>query len=588
MNMPRFFTKALSVCVVLVLLIPPALLSSPRVAHAVIFFPVEESGTALFKTIFTSIQEGLQTALQTTGTAAQVAQQVNTYVLQPLAFVLSGNLMKTLTAGVISFVIGKANGTGVPQFVTDVQKSMQTVGDSQALAFLNQMGRNSNSPFASAIGSSLRNNYLSKTSLEGFWRANMNTLWRTSPNVNGFLAGRWSQGGAAAWFALTTQVQNNPYTLYQSSQGTLASRVGPGAGGATGARASDIAAGGGFMSWCGEQDTSANSTYAAIYNAAQTANAAYGAAVDSNASAQTIADAKAVADSANANLTAFINANPGATKSGSAGVNPGDPCTDSDGNPGTIKTPGSTIKATLDKVLGGNQDQIVRMGNVGPQINQILGNIATVLQTVQFASQILGGPGSGGLFGVNAPSSSNSNSRLIQYQNTPGNMGVTSIGISAGAGNTPGADIAMSSRITQYTTSWNTISAAANTASASVTTLVSTCAAQSAAAQAAIFNYIAPVQVQATTASATAATATNFVRRVQGEIGTPQYTADSQALSTMSPTTQDVANAQQDAATLGGATANPVGSLIVSGGSVVDRMNLLNTNAIALKAACTP
>src|SRR3989344_8405212 len=111
-----------------------------------------------------------------------------------------------ITAGVIAFVIGKANGTGVPQFVVDVQRSLQTVGDSRALAFFDQYGRNSNSPFAASITSSLRNSYLQKTSLAGFWAANMNTLARFSPDVNAYLAGNWSQGGVAAWFALTTQV----------------------------------------------------------------------------------------------------------------------------------------------------------------------------------------------------------------------------------------------------------------------------------------------------------------------------------------------------------------------------------------------
>ncbi|OGG64730.1 hypothetical protein A3C94_03250 [Candidatus Kaiserbacteria bacterium RIFCSPHIGHO2_02_FULL_55_17] len=523
------------------------------------------------KTGLTYIQTELIHALEVTGTAAEVAQQVNAYVLQPLAFVLSGNLIRALTGSVVAFVIGRANGTGVPQFIVDVQKSMQTVADGQALAFFNQLGRNSNSPFASSINSSLRNNYLSKTSLEGFWRSNMSMLARTSPNVNGYLAGRWSQGGVRAWFALTTRSSlDNPYTGFYNTQSALAAVVGPGAGGATGARKAEVDWGQGFMSWCSpEEGATANAD--AVYTEAD-ANAAYQTCVDNGGTMESCQPAYE-------SYQALI----GQPRNTVQGVNPGDTCRKADGTPGTIRTPGSTIKATLDKVLGGQQDQIVRMGNVGPQINQILGNITTVLQTVQFASQILGGPGSGGLFGVDAPTATNSRPRLIQYQNTPGSLGTNYSNVYQNT--TTVAD--MQARIAQYQTAWNTIAAAANTASASITALANSCPAQASAAQSAIFNDIAPVLVEAQTASSTAATAAATVGRVQSGPQTGSaYTADMQALQTMSPTIQEVGNAQQEAIVRGEATANPFGSLTISGGSIVDRMNLLNTNAQALSASC--
>ena len=147
--------------------------------------------------------------------------------------------MKALTSSVLSFVIGKANGTGVPQFVVDVKRSLQTVGDSQALAYLRQVGM-TNSPFAGSISSALRNDYMTKTSLAGFWAANMNTLERSSPDVPAYLAGNWSQGGVKAWFALTTETQNDPFSLYQHTQAQLAAVVGSGAGGATDVRLADI------------------------------------------------------------------------------------------------------------------------------------------------------------------------------------------------------------------------------------------------------------------------------------------------------------------------------------------------------------
>src|SRR3989344_524183 len=252
----RFLT-GLAILLTITLVTPSAFLFVPQQTHAQIQ-AVIEVGQQLWNTYKTSLETTISAIKETltevhtyTSMLADQAQQFNTFVLQPLALVLSGNLMKFLTASVVAFVIGKANGTGVPQFVVDVQKSLQTVGDSQALAFFDQFGRNSNSPFAYSISSSLRNNYLSQTSLAGFWAANMNTLARSSPNVNAYLAGNWSQGGVAAWFALTTQTQNNPYTFYQTSQSQLSGLIGPGVGGATGARLAELGWGQGFTSWCG-------------------------------------------------------------------------------------------------------------------------------------------------------------------------------------------------------------------------------------------------------------------------------------------------------------------------------------------------
>lgn len=509
------------------------------------------------ETTITAIEATLSTALNVTNTAANVAMQVNAYVLQPLAFVLSGNLMKMLTAGVIAFVIGKANGTGVPQFATDVMMSMQTVSDSQALAYLNSFGRNSNSPFAYSIASALRLNYLQKTSLAGFWAANMNTLARSSPNVNAFLAGNWSQGGVAAWFALTTETQNNPYMLYQTSQSKMSTLIGSGVGGVTGARAAQLSWGQGFMSWCGATEMTTTED------------------------------------------------NDGTRMEG---INPGDACTDTKtGAPGIIKTPGSTIKATLDKVLGGQQDQIVRMGNIGPQINQILGNVATVLQTVNFASQILGGSGSGGLFGVDQSSGANSASRLMQYQATP-SLGITNADVYKNATTIGATGPDMTSRITRYQTAWNTIGGAANAASMTVQSLITYCNAQAtdpyaslavinaqvSAARTALANEIEPVLAQAATAAENITAAAAMVNKVQSELASGTDTAESayvtdvQTLQTMPPTMTDVANALQDSQTFGTATAIPDGSLTVAGGSLIDQMSLISTNAEALKANCTP
>ena len=639
------FAAALAILLTITIIAPSAFLIAPQRVHAA--FGVSDTVHVLTDTSPTSIKTAVEstiTAIKSTITAiaapvaaaAEVAQQINDYVLQPLAFVLSGNLLKLMTAGVISFVIGKANGTGIPQFVVDVQKSFQTVSDVRTLAYFDQYMRSSQSPYTGSIVSALRKEYLNKTSLAGFWAANMDTLARSSPNVNAFLAGNWSQGGVGAWFALTTQIQNNPYTKYQNARDQLGNLIGPGAGGATGVRAAQLAQNQGFTSWCGSSDgflgsiTTTSTPFGDAAAAATAANAAYtaaynAAAVDpTNATLQAdVVTARNAADAAAAAYAAARASSDAAANASPIGVNPGDPCTNKDGTPGTIKTPGSVIVAGLNKVLGGQQDSVVRMGNVGGEINKILGNIATVIKTVDFAVKILGGPGSGGLFGVDQPSGSNSTSRLMQYQNSPGNLGVTQASVYQTAATLPSSGSDKLSLVAQYESAWNSIRGAANTASTSVTALASFCItqrgiasstlatstlaaditnltnfmntsnAQASAAQTALATEIAPVLAQADTASAAIAAARAMVQKVQTELNSGAegaggaYAADIQTLQAMSPTMQDVANAQQNAQVFGTSVASPEGSLAVSGGSSVDQMNLISTNAAALQSVCT-
>lgn len=563
---PRPVASAFAAVLTIAILAPSLFFLAPQRTQAFGGVPVDD--------FITQIKSTLSAALDITNTAAAVAMQINAYVLQPLAFALSGNLMKALTAGVISFVIGKANGTGIPQFVTDVQKSMQTVGDVRALTFFDQFGRNSNSPFARSIVSNLRKEYLSETSLAGFWAANMNTLARSTPSYRpGFLAGNWPQGGVQAWFALTTQTQNNPYTLSQNAKSQLGTIIGPGVGGATGARAAELNWGKGFLSWCGPIDQSAA-------------------------------------------------APSGGTKV--EGVNPGDPCT-VNGKPGIIKTPGSVIVETLNKTLGGQQDIITRMGNVGPEINGILRNIGTVMQTVNFAADILGNSSlssaTGGLLGSDQPSSSSGTSRLRQFQSTPGNLGVTNSTVYQNASTLTISGTEMLSRVEQYESSWNTIGSAAAAASTTLADLANFCiaaqttartvltdetyqdltnflnasTAQAAAARTAITTQVAPVLARVASAATTSAAARVMVEKIKNEANAGaeevanSYLADLQTLQTMAPTNTDLSNALENALSTNRATAVPAGSLTVIGGSLLDQMSLVSTNAAALKSSvCTP
>lgn len=523
----RPLASALAIVLTVALLAPSAFLIAPQRAHAI---PVKVIGDIVGwvqQTI--SATKNTITAIETSLTAtATIAKQVNDYVLQPIAFIKSGLLLKALTAGVIAFVIGQTNGTGSSQFVQDLQGNLQRVGDIQANAFFVQFGRNSNSPFSGAITSSLRTNYLQNTSSAGFLAANRNTLARYSPNPNAFLAGNWSQGGVGAWFALTTQTQNNPYTFYQASQSQLASVV----GGATAARRAELNWGQGLLSWCGPSDN----------------NAGDGANIDETTGA-------------------FIR--------GGAGISPGDPCKNSDGSSGTIKTPGSTIKATLDKALGGGQDKLVQIGNIGTQLNGILGSITTIMGTINLAKDVLGGPGSGGL------------AAALDSSAFQGSSPAAESAVLQGAANSAERLISdVSDKIGRYKTAWEIIAAAASAASASVTSLANSCTDQANAAQTALTTEVDPVLASSNTASTIIAAARAMIQQVQAATAT--IATDIQTLQTMPPTASDVATAEQDAQTTDQATASPSGSLMVSGGTLVDQMGLISTNAAALQTACAP
>lgn len=588
MSTPSFI-RTTAIFFAVVFLVPSAFFVAPQKAHA-----QWTDIPAGLQRVITIVKETLNEMHTFTSMLSDIANDVNTFILQPLAFVLSGNLMKMLTSSVVSFVIGKANGTGIPQFVVDVRKSMQTVADSQALAYLKQVNL-TGSPFSSSITSALRTNYLQGSSLAGMWAANMCTLSRSSPNVQAYLAGNWSQGGVAAWFALTTQTQNNPYMLYQTSQAGLASVIGTGVGGVTGARKLDLNWSSGFMSWCSANEVQGvNCPNGQLYDS------------DSGTCVATVLD--------------------GSPTDMPVGINPGDPCTKKDGTAGSIQTPGSVIKSTLDKVLGGQQDEIVRMGNIGPQITGILANVANVVNTVRFAQSLLGGGSMGGLLNAGQPGGQLSTFTPTQDSSgnfTSGYAGVTNSSISQSAAGTPSFSAFnnnMATRVNMYKTSWVTISTAATAAKNSVTSLKNTCTesaatattmlaganynyktilqafiisstAQATAAQTSLTATITPVLTQAIGASTIAAASLTMISKVEGELasGSSSYNTDLQTLLSMPPTSEDISNAQKNAqaSNPNATTSTPPGSLNVDPyPSIVDQMNLIDTNAKALVGSC--
>ncbi len=560
--MKTALARMLAVLLTVTLVVPSAFLIAPQLVQAQIPVTVTSDVsvpalTTAYKTTFSAIKATLNLITSYTNTAANVAEQINTYVLMPLAFVMSGDLLKMMTAATLSFVVGGTNGTGSMQFVVNAQGHLQIIGDTKAGAFFIQFSRNSNSPFSASITSSLRTNYLQQTSMAGFFAANRNTLPQYSSNQNAYLSGNFSKGGWSAWFALTTQDQNNPYMLYQKSNNALASVVQS----AVAAREQMLSWGQGMLSWCDEGATKETVNKSSIPRVA---------------------------------------------------------CIDEDGNELPIRTPGSVITAGLNKVLGGTQDKLVQLGQMGNQVGKILGNIGTVMNTVGLASQIMGGS-SGGLSGV-MQSGPGGTSAVTYYRDDPGYLGVTPSDVYQTASTLPSAGADKLSIISQYESAWNVIRTTAVSASTTVTRLATVCAAnaanpsasglnidtaafasassaQAAAARAVLSGSIASVLAQANTASTTVASARAMVIQVQSQLNSSDPNVQSAGianmatLQTMAPTMDDLGQAQQEAQTYGayGTTASPAGSLTVTGGSLIDQMSLIATNAqTLLTTVCAP
>ncbi len=175
-------------------------------------------------------------------------------------------------------------------------------------------------------------------------------------------------------------------------------------------------------------------------------------------------------------------------------------------------------------------------------------------------------------------------------------------------------------RIEQYEMSWNTIRNSAIGASTSITDLINFCTAnansaettyqntdapgyvtlfvataraQATAVSTTIVSTIQPVLARADAAAIVVAKARALMEKVRADLNsgattTNAHVNDLQTLQTMPPTTLDASNAQQEAQALGTAVASPAGSLNISGGSVIDQMRLISTNAAELKdSVCT-
>jgi hypothetical protein len=298
--------RILALSFIAAVLVPTGLLVSARPAHAQ--YSVVD---------VTNLVQNTITALATKLVSdSSVSLQIKEYILDPIAWALSNQMIQRIAGSVINFVNGQGNGTGAPQFVQDLNGFLQQVGDNQVLAFLAQFSSNSNSPFSASIVSALRTNYLQQSSLGGFFAANQCTLGNfVSGNDPTAFFSDWTQGGLPAWFALI-QNNNDPFAQYQNAYSMRNSLV----ANAGSAQLNQLSWGQGFLSWCAD---------------------------DPNANAQ----------------PGQLGANPPVQTA----------CLKSDGTSGVVQTPGSVILASVNKATGASLDKIISADELDELISQLAG-----------------------------------------------------------------------------------------------------------------------------------------------------------------------------------------------------------------------
>ncbi|MDP1690076.1 MAG: hypothetical protein Q8L52_02640 [bacterium] len=270
----------------------------------------------------------------------------------------------------------------------------------------------------------------------------------------------------------------------------------------------------------------------------------------------------------------------GSGTTGSTGISPGASCI-KDGKEGNVKTPGSVIQGYAQQALGSEMAQYINPTD----IDMALYNIASALinqTTKEFTGAIAGI--TSGLTDASKVSSDRPASITTAMKNTAANNAAALEAANAAANTAI-------SQATDYTNAWNTISSAASNAFVNVTALRNNTAAACVSLSITVnttLGVINGVVAQATQAATDSSAKNTFARTVQTEAtsgSSATLTANIQRLKAMIPVEAAVTDAQSKAATTGGATASPVGSLSVTGGTLVDQMTLISMNAQTLHAS---
>ncbi len=88
--------------------------------------------------------------------------------LDPIAWAVSKAVLQSVVNSTVKWINSGFNGS--PAFATNLSKTLQAVGDTQANLFIQQLTSNSaiKSPFQSQVASAVSSNYLQSTAANGF------------------------------------------------------------------------------------------------------------------------------------------------------------------------------------------------------------------------------------------------------------------------------------------------------------------------------------------------------------------------------------------------------------------------------------
>lgn len=281
------------------------------------------------------------------------------YVLDTLAWQVGNMAIESITKSTVNWI--NSGFQGSPAFVTDLNQNLQGVGDAVAARFFDELSQQTiaTTPFQDRVLDSVRLGYYLHTSPESFYTRYPYTLDQVSANDRAFLAGDFRQGGWNAWFATVMNPQNNPYGAQMLADRALSDAV----AGATGTRLQELSWNRGFLSWRGE-------------------------------------------------CTAERDINDPVLLSGV------DNCAKYE-----IKTPGSVIMESLNKVEGIPFDRLVS----ADEFNEVIGALLN-----QLALQILGGGDGGGVRGLSRPASDGSGT-FFDRTSSASTQNVSGIAASFGA-----------------------------------------------------------------------------------------------------------------------------------------------------------